>query len=99
MPTVGSGRYSPGPGMVSLLRGRSYQEIRSSVAKCSLSPPGFLAIDSENRGFLLHQRHLRHGFLLGLISFDVDIRCLELTGSATSHYYFSYYFGYYRGEG
>jgi hypothetical protein len=37
--------------MVSLLRERSYQEIRSAVAKCSLLPPGFLAIDSAMTGF------------------------------------------------
>jgi hypothetical protein len=33
--------------MVSLLKERSYQEIRPAMAKCSLIPPGFLAIDSQ----------------------------------------------------
>src|SRR5262244_1675896 len=46
IPTVGSGRYSPGPGMVKLLEEGSYQELRPRMAKCSLIPPGFLAIDS-----------------------------------------------------
>src|SRR5271156_5087063 len=49
MPIVGSGRYSPGPGKVLLLRERSYQEIRPTMAKCSLTPPGFFAIDSKLR--------------------------------------------------
>jgi hypothetical protein len=31
--------------MVSLLRERFYQEIRPAMAKCSLTPPGFLAIE------------------------------------------------------
>src|SRR5262249_49889792 len=47
IPTVGSGRYSPGPGMVKLLEEGSYQELRPRMAKCSLIPPGFLAIDSD----------------------------------------------------
>src|SRR3954453_21575286 len=47
IPSVGSGRYSPGPGVVKLLEERSYQEIRPLMAKCSLIPPGFLTIDSK----------------------------------------------------
>src|SRR5512135_2427942 len=47
MPSVGSGRYSPGPGTVKLLEDGSYQEIRPQVPKCSLTRPVFLAIDSE----------------------------------------------------
>jgi hypothetical protein len=47
IPSEGSGRYSPGPGMVELLEERSYQEIRLPVAICSQTPPGILAIDSE----------------------------------------------------
>src|SRR4051812_29855839 len=47
IPSEGSGRYSPGPGMVELLEERSYQEIRPPVAICSQIPPGILAIDSE----------------------------------------------------
>src|SRR5512142_690849 len=46
MPSVGSGRYSPGPGTVKLLEDGSYQEIRPPVASCSLIRPDFLAIDS-----------------------------------------------------
>src|SRR4051794_11608649 len=47
IPSEGSGRYSPGPGMVELLEERSYQEIRFPVAICSQAPPGILAIDSK----------------------------------------------------
>src|ERR1700694_764347 len=47
IPSEGSGRYSPGPGMVELLEERSYQEIRLPVAICSQTPPGILAIDSD----------------------------------------------------
>src|SRR4051794_36368206 len=47
IPSEGSDRYSPGPGMVALLEERSYQEIRLSVAICSQTPPGILAIDSS----------------------------------------------------
>jgi hypothetical protein len=32
--------------MVRLLEEGSYQELRPMMAKCSLNPPGFLAIDS-----------------------------------------------------
>src|SRR4051794_25589582 len=46
IPSEGSGRYSPGPGMVELLEERSYQEIRPPVAICSQTPTGILAIDS-----------------------------------------------------
>ena len=49
MPTVGSGRYSPGPGMVKLLEREevSYQELRPKLAKCSPISPDFFAIDSN----------------------------------------------------
>src|SRR4051812_28038166 len=50
MPSVGSGRYWPGPGTEMLLREVSYQEIRPTVAGCSLIRPDFLAIDSECAG-------------------------------------------------
>src|SRR5438309_1695271 len=46
VPSVGSGRYSPGPGTMKLLEVGSYQEIRLPVAECSLIRPDFLAIDS-----------------------------------------------------
>src|SRR5947209_2871863 len=48
MPSVGSGRYSPGPGTKLLLEEMFYQEIRSTVGQCSLIRLGFLAIDSES---------------------------------------------------
>src|SRR3954447_8865123 len=51
IPSEGSGRYSPGPGMVELLEERFYQEIRLPVAICSQTPPGILAIDSIFRIF------------------------------------------------
>ena len=35
----GSGRYSPGPGMVKLLEKWFYQELRPLIAICSLNPP------------------------------------------------------------
>src|SRR5208337_2370803 len=47
MPWEGSGRYSPGPGMVKLLEKWFYQELRLLMAICSLNPPGNLAIVSE----------------------------------------------------
>src|SRR5947209_19315951 len=47
MPSVGSGRYSPGPGTVKLLEEGIYQEIRQPVAYCSLIRPDFLAIESD----------------------------------------------------
>jgi hypothetical protein len=43
MPWEGSGRYSPGPGMVKLLEKWFYQELRPLMAICSLNPPGNLA--------------------------------------------------------
>ena len=46
MPWEGSGRYSPGPGMVKLLEKWFYQELRPLMAICSLNPPGNLAIVS-----------------------------------------------------
>src|SRR4051794_12628685 len=46
IPSVGSGRYSPGPGMVGLLEERAYQELRITMAFCSRIPPDNLAIDS-----------------------------------------------------
>ena len=49
MPWEGSGRYSPGPGMVKLLEKWFYQELRPLMAICSLNPPGILAIVSENQ--------------------------------------------------
>src|SRR5208337_469141 len=49
MPWEGSGRYSPGPGMVELLEKWFYQELRPLMAICSLNPPGNLAIVSENQ--------------------------------------------------
>src|SRR5271157_5418199 len=52
MPWEGSGRYSPGPGMVKLLEKWFYQELRPLMAICSLNPPGNLAIVSKNGGFL-----------------------------------------------
>src|SRR4051794_24630955 len=52
IPSEGSGRYSPGPGMVELLEERSYQEIRPPVAICSQAPPGILAIDSTIPGIV-----------------------------------------------
>jgi len=45
---VGSGRYSPGPGMVYLLV-EVYQVIRTPLAVCSLIRPGNPAIDSINQ--------------------------------------------------
>src|SRR4051794_4926422 len=47
IPSLGSGRYSPGPGMVSLLEERVYQELRTPVPFCSQAPPDNLAIDSK----------------------------------------------------
>ena len=47
MPWEGSGRYSPGPGMVKLLEKWFYQELRPLMAICSLNPPGNLAIISN----------------------------------------------------
>ena len=52
MPSDGSGRYSPGPGMVKLLEKWFYQELRPLMAICSLNPPGNLAIVSKNPGNL-----------------------------------------------
>src|SRR5271165_6989201 len=46
MPWEGSGRYSPGPGMVKLLEKWFYQELRPLMAICSINPPGNLAIVS-----------------------------------------------------
>jgi hypothetical protein len=46
MPSVASGRYSPGPGTVKLLEDGVYQEIRPAVANCSPEWPDFLAIES-----------------------------------------------------
>src|SRR5512135_1576422 len=46
MPSLGSGRYSPGPGTELLLEEGVYQEIRPPVANCSRTWPDFLAIDS-----------------------------------------------------
>src|SRR5512135_1953982 len=51
MPSVGSGRYSPGPGTVKLLEEGVYQEIRPPVANCSLIRPDFFTIDSKNRSY------------------------------------------------
>ena len=48
MPWEGSGRYSPGPGMVKLLEKWFYQELRPLMAICSLNPPGNLAIVSKD---------------------------------------------------
>src|SRR5208337_5336922 len=50
MPSVGSGRYSPGPGMVYLLV-EVYQVIRTPLAICSLIRPGNPAIDSKIGSF------------------------------------------------
>ena len=47
MPSVASGRYSPGPGTVKLLEDGVYQEIRPAVANCSPEWPDFLAIESD----------------------------------------------------
>src|SRR5512135_3134673 len=46
MPSVASGRYSPGPGTVELLGEGISQEIRPAVANCSPEWPDFLAIVS-----------------------------------------------------
>src|SRR3954468_7104465 len=63
IPSEGSGRYSPGPGMIELLEERSYQEIRPLVAICSQAVPGILAIDSLDRQLCGRPRDLlsRHG--------------------------------------
>src|SRR5208337_4510356 len=50
-PSVGSGRYSPGPGMVYLLV-EVYQVIRTPLAVCSLIRPGNPAIDSDFKRLL-----------------------------------------------
>src|SRR5512135_2986356 len=47
MPSVASGRYSPGPGTVELLGEGIYEEIRPAVANCSPEWPDFLAIVSN----------------------------------------------------
>ena len=46
MPSVGSGRYPPGPGREMLPEGGSYQEIRRMMAESSQVRPEFLAKDS-----------------------------------------------------
>src|SRR3954447_7527583 len=46
VPSVGSGRYSPGGDMAWLLGVRSYQELRSRMAVCSPNSPGNRATDS-----------------------------------------------------
>jgi hypothetical protein len=51
MPSVGSGRYSPGLGMVCLLE-ELYQVIRKPLPICSLFRPGNLAIDSTSFEYL-----------------------------------------------
>src|SRR5271166_2019085 len=56
MPWEGSGRYSPGPGMVKLLEKWFYQELRPLMAICSLNPPGNLAIVSKTPGYLVERR-------------------------------------------
>src|SRR3954454_2830974 len=55
MPSVGSGRYWPGPGMEMLLKEESYQVIRPIVTWCSLIRPDFLAIDSSLSSIRDHQ--------------------------------------------
>ena len=40
MPSVGSGRYSPGPGIESSWKKGFDQEIRTAMAVCSLIAPG-----------------------------------------------------------
>src|SRR4051794_19308655 len=54
MPSVASGRYSPGPGTEILLGEGIYQEIRPAVANCSPEWPGFLATESFFPGFYVH---------------------------------------------
>src|SRR4051794_25891135 len=46
MPSVGSGRYWPGPGMAWLLEEKFYQDLRGNVAFCSQKMPDNRAIDS-----------------------------------------------------
>jgi hypothetical protein len=46
VPSVGSGRYSPGAGMAWLLEERFYQELRGLMVVCSQNLPGNRAIDS-----------------------------------------------------
>src|SRR5262245_6263781 len=46
MPSVASGRYSPGPGTDILLGDGIYQEIRPAVANCSPKEPDSLATES-----------------------------------------------------
>src|SRR5262249_29260322 len=47
MPSVASGRYSPGPGTETLLGDEIYQEIRPVVADCSPREPDSLATESR----------------------------------------------------
>src|SRR5271157_2929407 len=67
MPSVGSGRYSPGPSMVYLLV-EVYQVIRTPLAICSLIRPGNPAIDSTFEGlFRLGDLDRAPRILLGLL--------------------------------
>src|SRR5512135_3679518 len=47
VPSVASGRYSPGPGTVKLLEDGIHQEIRPAMVNRSPGWPVFLAIDSK----------------------------------------------------
>ena len=47
VPSVESGRYSPGPGMINLLEEHFYQVLRRLVVFCSQNWPGNRAIDSQ----------------------------------------------------
>src|SRR5262249_43348088 len=47
MPSVASGRYSPGPGTDTLLGDGIYQELRPAVANCSPNEPDSPATEAE----------------------------------------------------
>src|SRR5271157_3724645 len=81
MPSVGSGRYSPGPGMAYLLV-EVYQVIRTPLSICSLNQPGNPAIDSDFIGFRV-SRHLAQRQVI-LHRPGADHMQGRLTGSAPS---------------
>src|SRR5512135_3605798 len=80
MPSVGSGRYSPGPGTVKLLEEGVYQEIRPPVANCSLIRPDFFTIDSFFLDFAqpdVPRKHALFDLMEEIPMIEIPIRKLD----------------------